>query len=1683
MYYRDTERTNLQATLTDNRMQYLLRYINNKINSVFSESLNQLTNLFNYRYQDGKTEWDYIVDELNNIEFNSLTNKRNYVKSRLESLLNENKRTIKIFKMNRRGRYQISDDFVNDIMSYYRNNHPEEYSDFLNSNVRQLNNSRFVFYPYTDNDFKAVSFLNDFQKTINTVAMKLKKGTFANYFKSPYVSLLMKNNQYINFDYFIKNNIQNFSTFLDNANVVIHPHQIQYWGSSGCSVMFPQNFVPQNNARIFEGFSFGFDYDIDKLVKHLIPSLSRVIKNPYNSLTQEIRPLIPTYGTSSIYYINYDFPIKGEFRNILNNIQMYDNTNLTCISKHCLLHSFDYFIKSELREENKAIIRQLRNMIQKFMSENRLMLENVNIDCLFGNKREYLNDNKRLREYLNNHSIKIEVRYEGLNRLQTKLYGPKGRGNYISLSFFVLDKHIMPFYTTIFNYYHFRGIVPFFFFEDDLKNNFFIRYFNIDIYNTSFMNTTARTYIECNDRFSNLMFGYYSGMNWNKEYKTISNRFRCFFRVFKLFVYMKFSFLYKYNNYKSEFLEIFNQYMDVSLIKEFLVYVMESDLGSQFISEYELRNKLKKDFIDNIPDIYLCYLRDILNNYIYDDISYNCQDINYMNYLIQSLEIGNNLNDFEVYILFSIKDILPPKITSLDVYNYSKEIGYIKKLDENKYYVIQELKVNNVLMNKLIVPKIDNDLIDIEQKPDEKTNKKLKNNYLLGFCDFETSSSKEYHKPFMVILFYQNNNIIYSNDFHKKEFIGINCNKEFMEFLFNVMVGHNAEEFICYTHNLMYDSRFFREFDCISYIEKTNRCYQQIHIRDIMGKQRTIIFKDFLSMTNTALKNIPSWFKGNPVFENIKKEYMFYETMDICYDNCLIGNIDCRIYISDIIQFACSINKLPDSNYLLALLDFFKIGIDPLYNEVYTNLIREFIIIYINLNNILILLEKDNQRLINLVRICFHCFHDNCPFEVYEYYFREMDFCNLTIEEILCLGYDIPYFSGFVKRRIFINNKIYINYMEYVRFYCHQDVYILAYGFINFNNLIKQSVMNLNIVDFLTSPSMSKNYFQNKLFYNTSNKHTYKCSGCLQQFLLQCCHGGKCMTKRNRKIRVQNGKVFNIDCNSLYPSAMSTMYIVKNIKFSPVPDYYTIDTFNSFHLPDFFLIWLHVFIIKLENKIQIDKCLLEKYINNINEEPPFYIYGFALRIEITKINKFYSFPAIVRKTKEGKANTNSIGECYITDIGLFDLLTFHDIEFKIKEGCYFIDYKKDLTNVEFTIQNNIIELYNMRRKYKKEKNPMELCVKLLLNSGYGSLMQKPIGTEIEIVDDTSLNERLKSLNEDWKSVEQLTDTNNEFINKYIIKKVKDKSKHFNHAYIAASVLAKSKHIMHKVMFLAEDNDIDIYYTDTDSIHMDGSKYDYLRELYFDKFNRELNGSDLQQFHNDFEVNNGVYDNVDSNLLKEIDTNSDLYADNAIYLGKKMYCERIRSFRFPDEIGINFKLKGIPEEVIINHANNNYSGDNEVERIFNLYLDIYNGNEVTFDLLSTRVRFKIGHSIITNVKSFTRKIKTRYSELTNTPILKDLSKNQREGDDLCILAERLYSTTTDLILCRDIKYELDEYKCLRNYPKDIDDSFLELDNQTVVTSYIDVDLTKEPEETIITIDEDNINESDYSYEEN
>ena len=77
--------------------------------------------------------------------------------------------------------------------------------------------------------------------------------------------------------------------------------------------------------------------------------------------------------------------------------------------------------------------------------------------------------------------------------------------------------------------------------------------------------------------------------------------------------------------------------------------------------------------------------------------------------------------------------------------------------------------------------------------------------------------------------------------------------------------------------------------------------------------------------------------------------------------------------------------------------------------------------------------------------------------------------------------------------------------------------------------------------------------------------------------------------------------------------------------------------------------------------------------------------------------------------------------------------------------------------------------------------------------------------------------------------------------------------------------------MNEVMTLADDNKLNIWYQDTDSMHINYEEVETLAKLFENKHNRELIGNDMGQFHIDFDMSNAV---------------GDIYSIESYFLAKK-----------------------------------------------------------------------------------------------------------------------------------------------------------------------------------------------------
>ena len=505
-------------------------------------------------------------------------------------------------------------------------------------------------------------------------------------------------------------------------------------------------------------------------------------------------------------------------------------------------------------------------------------------------------------------------------------------------------------------------------------------------------------------------------------------------------------------------------------------------------------------------------------------------------------------------------------------------------------------------------------------------------------------------------------------------------------------------------------------------------------------------------------------------------------------------------------------------------------------------------------------------------------------------FYECIDEQHLSMEDALTFLENIVTIPGCV----IDNDKGDFDMMKYCEFYCLQDIRVLRIGFEAYANAASREPICINVHEVLTVPSLANKYMQRNVFFPNGN--IYELNGNVQRFCQGAVYGGRCMTANNIRYKITDTKLADFDACSLYPSAMARMFTVNGI-----PTFFKNDTpervYNKHNLPDI-----------------LQKAFTEDQIQATEEHC---ISQFIVDIEIVEIGRKREFPLIVKRTKTQQMNVNECTKMRVDMITLQDLIEFHDISFKLGNGYIWTGDR------DHRIRTEIQKLYDLRAQYKKEGNPTQEIIKLIMNSAYGKSIQKPIKTFLQFVKKEEADWFTRDRYYQIHQVYELADGNQLF------ELTKQKSNQFNNVLFGVTVLSMSKRIMNEVMCLAEDMNIKIYYQDTDSMHIEFDKVNALGDAFKAKYGRELiNESKLGCFHNDFPL-------------------KDAYCTDHISLGKKMYCDIIKNDK--NETGLHFRMKGVPQQVVQNEADKHFNGD-----VWSLYEYIYNGNSINFNLLDGSV---------------------------------------------------------------------------------------------------------------------------------
>jgi len=484
------------------------------------------------------------------------------------------------------------------------------------------------------------------------------------------------------------------------------------------------------------------------------------------------------------------------------------------------------------------------------------------------------------------------------------------------------------------------------------------------------------------------------------------------------------------------------------------------------------------------------------------------------------------------------------------------------------------------------------------------------------------------------------------------------------------------------------------------------------------------------------------------------------------------------------------------------------------------------------------------------------------------------------------------------------NNRF--RHMEYSLFYCKKDVELLTKGFIMFRDLTFES-LKLNVFDYLSISSLADDYLINQDCY----QDVWPLKGTVRTFVQQTVIGGKVCSKDNKKWHLKEN-VQDFDAVALYPSSMSM-----------------IEGFPK----------------GLPKKIN---CFNWDVIKNCSY--------YCLEIVITKQKEInYGIPIMTYVESDSKKRiwtNNLIGKQIIVDkTTLEDYIKYYSIEFTIIQGVYWND----------GFNNNINEtmefLFQQRKKYKEEKNPIQIVYKLLMNSAYGKTILKESKESITYIYniDKKPNAIEDFVRKNYNLIKYEEEVPHQKLKCMKYYMYKNKFDHKNYCHLGTYVLSMSKRIMNQVNEIAHENNVEIYYVDTDSMHIKENQIELLSSKFKEKHSKELIGKDMGQFHCDF----------NSNVIK-----SDIKAIETIILGPKAYYDLLEG---KDENGnlVNdnhIRLKGVDHNTI------KETSKIKNKSIRDLYIDLYNGETIEFDLVLGGVKMQYVSGGIINRKQFIRKIK-------------------------------------------------------------------------------------------------------------
>ena len=299
---------------------------------------------------------------------------------------------------------------------------------------------------------------------------------------------------------------------------------------------------------------------------------------------------------------------------------------------------------------------------------------------------------------------------------------------------------------------------------------------------------------------------------------------------------------------------------------------------------------------------------------------------------------------------------------------------------------------------------------------------------------------------------------------------------------------------------------------------------------------------------------------------------------------------------------------------------------------------------------------------------------------------------------------------------------------------------------------------------------------------------------------------------------------------------------------------------------------------------------------------------------------------------------------------LMGWIEFHDVEYTAIHGLRWpanstLEGKVVLRRDRHPMGRMVKFLYDERLKYKREKNAgmSQLC-KLVMNAvSFGALIPKMCESKFTMKRE---EEVLRYLNNQFHEVRRARKCG-------LAYEVELHSKDMDVTLCkwGSMVLSYSKYLMDRVFKLVGDVGAKAAYTDTDSVVFPAAALPDVSSLFERKFGIPFMGSQLMQFHSEFEM-----EDFDGNEIKTLEGKSiptDLItAVKSVYLGKKLYFHLLEAEVDGEKyLSCKFSAKGFTKQGILQTGYELYQSCCAPIEITKDQDALLNGVELLFSLAS------------------------------------------------------------------------------------------------------------------------------------